>query len=112
MGGFLGLGSVGVSASIEDPEVRSKKLAAELANGRLAMVAIIGMFFQDGLTGSAWGDWALYTDSPLRAFEGELGVQPPFGFWDPLGLTKDGDADSYRRRRATELKHGRVSMLA
>ena len=22
------------------------------------MVAIIGMFFQDGLTGSAWGDWA------------------------------------------------------
>merc|ERR1712032_23271 len=27
-------------------------------NGRLAMVSIIGMFFQDGLTGSAWGDWA------------------------------------------------------
>ena len=25
------------------------------------------MFFQDGLTGSAWGDWANYTDSPLRA---------------------------------------------
>ena len=24
------------------------------ANGRLAMMAIIGMFFQDGLTGSAW----------------------------------------------------------
>jgi len=65
--GFLGLGSVGVSASIEDAEVRSKKLAAELANGRLAMVAIIGMFFQDGLTGSAWGDWANYVDSPLRA---------------------------------------------
>lgn len=33
------------------------------------------MFFQDGLTGSAWGDWANYTDSPLRAFENELGVQ-------------------------------------
>ena len=31
-------------------------------------------FFQDGLTGSAWGDWANYTDSPLRAFESELGV--------------------------------------
>ena len=28
-----------------------KKLAAEIANGRLAMMAIIGMFFQDGLTG-------------------------------------------------------------
>ena len=37
------------------------------ANGRLAMMAIIGMFFQDGLTGSAWGDWANYTASPLRA---------------------------------------------
>ena len=35
-----------------DPEEKSKKLAAELANGRLAMMAIIGMFFQDGLTGS------------------------------------------------------------
>ena len=29
-------------------------------------------FFQDGLTGSAWGDWALYTDSPLRS-----GVKSP-----------------------------------
>ena len=28
---------------------------------------------QDGLTGSAWGDWANYTASPLRAFENELG---------------------------------------
>ena len=25
------------------------------------------MFYQDGLTGSAWGDWANYADSPLRA---------------------------------------------
>merc|ERR1712095_261293 len=33
---------------------------------RLSMMAIMGMLFQDGLTGSAWGDWALYTDSPLR----------------------------------------------
>merc|ERR1711937_6393 len=50
-----------------DPEEKKKKLAAEIANGRLAMMAIIGMFFQDGLTGSAWGDWSLYTASPLRA---------------------------------------------
>ena len=97
-----------------DPAEKTKKLNAELANGRLAMMAIIGMFFQatlqhdscslkdpvlsvcskqhydnicmirrrslliamqDGLTGSAWGDWANYTASPLRAFENELGVQ-------------------------------------
>merc|ERR1719401_3371322 len=95
-----------------DPEVRKKKLNAEIANGRLAMMAIIGMFYQDGLTGSAWGDWALYTDSPLRAFESELGVQAPVGFWDPAGFCQDGDAAKFKRRRATELKHGRVSMLA
>ena len=40
---------------------------------------------QDGLTGSAWGDWANYTASPLRAFESELGVQDPVGFFDPAG---------------------------
>jgi light-harvesting complex I chlorophyll a/b binding protein 1 len=67
----------------DDPEKKKKRLSAEIANGRLAMMAIIGMFFQDGLTGSAYGDWALYTASPLRAFESELGVQAPVGFWDP-----------------------------
>jgi len=93
-------------------EGKQQKLAAEIANGRLAMMAIIGMFFQDGLTGSAWGDWALYTDSPLRAFENELGVQAPLGFWDPLGFTADGNVDDFKRRRSTEIKHGRISMLA
>merc|ERR1711869_10737 len=78
----------------------------------LAMVAIIGMFFQDGLTGQAWGDWSLGTDSPLRAFESELGVQEPVGFWDPLGFTADGDIASFKRRRSVELKHGRICMLA
>ncbi|CAK0817367.1 unnamed protein product, partial [Prorocentrum cordatum] len=95
-----------------DPETLKKKLSAEIANGRLAMMAIIGMFFQDGLTGSPWGDWALYTDSPLRAFESETGVQPPVGFWDPLGLSGDGSAFNFSRRREVELKHGRVSMFA
>ncbi|CAE7466092.1 FCPF, partial [Symbiodinium necroappetens] len=95
-----------------DPAEKTKKLSAELANGRLAMMAIIGMFFQDGLTGSAWGDWANYTASPLRAFENELGVQAPVGFWDPAGLSADGSVENFKRRRATEIKHGRIAMLA
>merc|ERR1719359_1575417 len=95
-----------------DPAEKQKKLSAEIANGRLAMVAIIGMFFQDGLTGSAWGDWALYTASPLRAFESELGVQAPVGFWDPAGLSADGDVSAFKRRRSVELKHGRICMMA
>ena len=70
------------------------------------------MFFQDGLTGSAWGDWALYTGSPLRAFESELGVQDPVGFWDPAGFTADGSVENFQRRRQTELKHGRVGSSA
>merc|ERR1711920_688693 len=94
----------------DDAETKKRRLNAEIANGRLAMMAIIGMFFQDGLTGSAWGDWANYTDSPLRAFENEIGVQAPLGYWDPLGLSADGDVATFTRRRTTELKHGRVSM--
>ena len=88
------------------------------------------MFFQDGLTGSAWGDWSLYTTSPLRAgrepriarnfFGGdstsyasfdpakELGVQDPIGFWDPLGLSADKYEATFKRRRAVEIKHGRI----
>jgi hypothetical protein len=110
--GFLGVPGYLGGKPIADPELKKKKLNAELANGRLAMMAIIGMFFQDGLTGSAWGDWANFTASPLRAFENELGVQAPVGFWDPLGFTVGGDAASFRRRRYVELKHGRVAMIA
>merc|ERR1712196_353545 len=107
-----GAGSFWKYATQGDASLRKRKLNSELANGRLAMMAIIGMFYQDGLTGSAWGDWSLYTDSPLRAFETELGVQAPAGFWDPAGFTKDGDEDAFKRRREVELKHGRVSMFA
>mmetsp|Transcript_97441 Transcript_97441/g.179056 ORF Transcript_97441/g.179056 Transcript_97441/m.179056 type:complete len:259 (+) Transcript_97441:65-841(+) len=47
-------------------------------------------------------------------FDPELypGVQAPTGFWDPLGFTADGDEEAFLRRRAVEVKHGRVAMLA
>eukprot|EP00437_Effrenium_voratum_P003080 CAMPEP_0181434966 /NCGR_PEP_ID=MMETSP1110-20121109/20090_1 /TAXON_ID=174948 /ORGANISM="Symbiodinium sp., Strain CCMP421" /LENGTH=193 /DNA_ID=CAMNT_0023558487 /DNA_START=73 /DNA_END=651 /DNA_ORIENTATION=+ len=48
----------------------------------------------------------------LTAFENELGVQAPVGFWDPAGFTADGSTENFARRRQTELKHGRISMLA
>merc|ERR1719248_293731 len=42
---------------------------------------------------------------------------PPAGakgtrFWDPMGLASDGDAAAFRRRRMSEIKNGRVAMLA
>lgn len=48
----------------------------------------------------------------VKAFEDELGAQPPLGFFDPLGLVADGNQSNFDRLRYVELKHGRVSMLA
>lgn len=46
------------------------------------------------------------------SFANEVGVQPPLGFFDPLDLLADGNQETFDRLRTTELKHGRVSMLA
>merc|ERR1712066_89353 len=122
-GDYEGYGAFGLPGGkgIDDPAKKESSLLAEINNGRLAMVSIIGMFFQNGLTGSAWGDWSAYVDSPLRAaaapdFSKELGACPPLGFWDPLGLSQYADPKvaeaQFRRRRVIEIQHGRVSMLA
>jgi light-harvesting complex I chlorophyll a/b binding protein 1 len=40
-----------------------------------------------------------------------LGVDPgPLGLFDPLGFVKD--TESFPRRRAVEIKHGRIAMVA
>ena len=52
------------------------------------------------------------TSTALNAFEGELGVQPPLGFFDPLGLLDDADQDRFDRLRYVEVKHGRIAQLA
>lgn len=41
----------------------------------------------------------------------ESGVSGPFGFFDPLDLCPESKAD-FRKYRESELKHGRVAMLA
>ena len=48
----------------------------------------------------------------VKAFEQEVGAQPPLGFWDPLGLLENADQERFDRLREVELKHGRISMLA
>lgn len=48
----------------------------------------------------------------LRAFDNELGAQPPLGFYDPFGFLDGADQARFDRLRYVELKHGRISQLA
>eukprot|EP00913_Durusdinium_trenchii_P001716 g1587.t1 len=85
----------------------------QAASSKTASLAVAGAAFA-ALTAS--GRKALGSVKPqlvtLSAFENELGVQEPVGFWDPAGFTADGSVENFKRRRQTELKHGRISMLA
>jgi len=47
----------------------------------------------------------------VKAFENEIGAQPPLGFFDPLGFLDDADQERFDRLRYVELKHGRICML-
>jgi len=75
--GFLGIGKNFLfnfePPTISNPEARKAKLSSEIANGRLAMVALMAMFFQNGTVGSTGPEMWL----PSSAFESELGVQAP-----------------------------------
>ena len=95
-----------------DPAQKREKLTAESANGRLVTIAIIGVFGQGCPTGSAWGDGALYPSPPLRASRTSGGVRGTVGFWDPAGLTADGNEENFVHHRQADLKHGRIAQLA
>jgi len=45
-------------------------------------------------------------------YENEIGVLPPIGFFDPLGLSTDLTPEIFEQYRTAELKHGRVAQLA
>ena len=42
----------------------------------------------------------------------QIGATEPLGFFDPLGFTKVGDEAGFNKLRSSELKHGRVAMMA
>eukprot|EP00541_Cyclophora_tenuis_P019334 CAMPEP_0116547208 /NCGR_PEP_ID=MMETSP0397-20121206/3650_1 /TAXON_ID=216820 /ORGANISM="Cyclophora tenuis, Strain ECT3854" /LENGTH=192 /DNA_ID=CAMNT_0004071715 /DNA_START=89 /DNA_END=667 /DNA_ORIENTATION=- len=52
--------------------------------------------------------------STLLAWKDEtvVGITPPVGFWDPLGLSEGKDDATMNMYREAELKHGRVAMAA
>jgi len=51
---------------------------------------------------------------PLPPFQPaeQVGSMMPLGFFDPLGFTTVGDEKGFNKLRASELKHGRVAMMA
>jgi len=42
----------------------------------------------------------------------QAGATMPMGYFDPLGFSKEKDEANFRKLRASEVKHGRVAMLA
>lgn len=42
----------------------------------------------------------------------QVGVCAPFGFFDPAGFSAEIDYEEFKRLRSSEIKHGRVCMMA
>ena len=100
-----------VSVNLLASRLRKLRKFRQPPPDRADIMAIIGMFLQGGFTGSACGTCALYTASPLRAFDNELGVQAPVGFCDPASFAAVGNYENFASRFQTGRKHGGVSML-
>ena len=54
---------------------------------------------------------SVLTPKPAFNPKNEAGVSGPFGFFDPIGLCPQ-DKKSFSKFRESELKHGRIAMLA
>ena len=101
----------------DDPEVRTFKLNAERQNGRAAMLGITGCLIHEllgvdalyptgGLGGAAPPPIIAALAVQGRAgsvqmfSEGDIGVLPPLGVYDPLGLIETRDMRRSERRAA------------
>ncbi|CAJ1406694.1 unnamed protein product [Effrenium voratum] len=49
---------------------------------------------------------------PLFQPSEQFGATEPLGFFDPLGFTAVGDERGFRKLQVSEIKHGRVAMMA
>merc|ERR1711959_784819 len=128
----------GLWVRYDDPEVKTFKLNVERQNGRAAMLGITGCLIHEllgvdalyptgGLGGAAPPPIiaalavqgrvapamnalaAVARSSEVTMFsEGDLGVLPPLGVYDPLGRIETRDM---RRYEIMEIKHGRAAML-
>jgi hypothetical protein len=82
---------------------------------RIAALAVDGSRVPSpgtGFAGTGVGSGKGFLDydvCTLGGQEGDIGVLPPLGIWDPLGLIESKDM---RRWEIMEIKHGRAAMLA
>ena len=65
-----------------------------------------------GMGAGSFGGSKSASSTSATVSTSDLGVQAPTGYWDPLGLNANADAATFNRRRAVEIKHGRVAMYA
>merc|ERR1711990_1325953 len=109
----------------DDKETKAFKLNVERQNGRAAMLGITGCLIHEllgvdalyptgGLGGAAPPTIVAAVGGKTRSgevqmfSEGDIGVLPPLGVYDPLGLIETRDM---RRYEIMEIKHGRAAML-
>ena len=55
--------------------------------------------------GLAWASQPFHPGAEAACFSA---ATSPYYFWDPLGLSADKDEATFKRRRAVEIKHGRI----
>eukprot|EP00403_Amphidinium_massartii_P008578 CAMPEP_0178413434 /NCGR_PEP_ID=MMETSP0689_2-20121128/22525_1 /TAXON_ID=160604 /ORGANISM="Amphidinium massartii, Strain CS-259" /LENGTH=176 /DNA_ID=CAMNT_0020034705 /DNA_START=75 /DNA_END=602 /DNA_ORIENTATION=- len=101
------------------PETSSTSAVGAAAVGTLAAAAVVvgrsrrkTKVARKGLKSSPGFNTLPEFEKKKNGFEGVIGDQPPLGYWDPLGFSKDGDIEKFKRRREVEIKHGRVAMFA
>lgn len=139
----------GTSAQQSSSSSCTKKLNAELANGRLAMLSACVPRSRDSQLSArraadpsaetaeakvsakspdeidelnlkelpddecyGWGDDDEIRNAPGFDPRKQVGICAPMGYFDPLNMCEIGNRKDFRWKRASELKHGRVAMLA
>mmetsp|Transcript_4186 Transcript_4186/g.9480 ORF Transcript_4186/g.9480 Transcript_4186/m.9480 type:complete len:698 (-) Transcript_4186:117-2210(-) len=102
---FLGRGA---SAQAPDRSTAAATGALAVGAGCLALAAAAGRKGNKE-RGAARG--AALVSCAFDASK-EIGACDPLLFWDPIGFCEGGTKEDFDRRRAVELKHGRVCMFA
>jgi len=93
-------------AAPAQPAARPRELAGAAAALSAAVLVMVGAMAATARQRST------RPGAATKAFENEPGVQAPLGYFDPLGISSDGDVGDFYRRREAELKNGRVAMFA